>query len=213
MALPHRGFVWLSMPKCASTAVEEVLEPHARVILRGEFKHTNYTAFTQRIEPVLAGGGHRRESYEVVCLFREPVGWLESWWRYRSRPELKEGPKAHNYTGDMSFTEFVDRYVERHPSLLGIGRPARFCSLQAERVGVDRVLRYESTDVWQGWLTEKVGQDLGFRQTNVSAKRPAELDPGVRRRAVDFFGPEYDIWAHLEPDGQWAPPADHLLSL
>jgi len=213
MALPHRGFVWLSAPKCASTSVEEALEVHASLVMRHHFKHANYTTFTHRVEPLLADFGHDRSSYEVVCLFREPVGWLESWWRYRARPEILRGPKAHNYTGDMGFDEFVTRYVDRHPGLRGIGRPARFCSLEGRVVGVDRILRYESTEVWQTYLSERVGTDLGFRRTNVSGRDPEPLDPAVRRRAEEFFAPEYRIWAELGRDGQWTPPRDVALDL
>lgn len=214
MALPHRGFVWLSMPKCASTAVEHVLEPQARAILRGPMKHSNYTAFATRIAPVLELGGHQRADYEVVCLFREPMDWLESWWRYRSRPELRRDPeKAHNWTGDQSFTQFADRFVERDKSLLGIGRPARFCSYESRVIGVDRIFRYESSDVWQAWLSDKVGKPLAFERRNVSEKRPADIDAGVRRRLLDFFAPEYDIYAHLESEGQWTPPRDYALDL
>jgi hypothetical protein len=213
MALPARGFVWLSAPKCASTAVEEALDIHSAVVLRHEFKHLNYTGFTKRIEPMLLAFGHQRSSYEVVCLFREPVSWLESWWRYRARPEILETAKAHNYTGDMSFDEFVTRYVDRHPSLKGIGRPARFCSYEGQVVGVDRLLRYESTEVWQRYLSSHVGVDLGFRRANASERRPEPLDPGLRRRAEEFFAPEYEIYAHLEATGDWAPPRDHALAL
>ena len=210
MALPQCGFVWLSMPKCASTAVERVLEPYARAILRGNLKHTNYQAFANRVAPVLALGGYRREDYEVVCLFRDPVDWLESWWRYRSRPELQRGPQAEKWTGEETFTSFAERYLARDKPLQGLGRPARFGAYQGPGLGIDRIFRYESPEVWQDWLSARVGEPLAFERRNVSERRAAEIDPEVRRRLVEFFTPEYDIYSHLGPDGQWAPPSGYV---
>lgn len=213
MALPHRGFVWLSMPKCASTSVENVLDPHALVVLRGRLKHTNYELFQRRVAPLLAHGGYQPADYEVVCLFREPVDWLESWWRYRSRPKLRKRPRNRkNWIGDETFSSFADRYVERDPSLLGIGRQARFVANQnaAAGIGIDRIFRYESSTVWQDWLVGRVGEPLEFERRNVNEGRAAKIDPSVRRRLQEFLAREYAIYEKLASTGQWVPPTGHL---
>jgi len=200
MALPQHGFVWLSMPKCASTAVEAVLEPHARVVLRGPLKHTNLRGFESRVEPVMEMQWSR-SAYETVCLFREPVSWLESWWRYRSRDELRGSPK---WTGDESFASWLGRYIAEDPSLLGLDRQARFVSSEDFVLGVDRVFRYESPQVWQGWLSERMRRPLDFPQRNVSVSRSEELDPGLRREAQAYLAPEYEIYERLG-QGAWQP--------
>ena len=55
-----------------------------------KLKHINCAQFHELMVPVLRKGGYHRKDYEVVSLFREPVEWLESWWRYRKRPALSE---------------------------------------------------------------------------------------------------------------------------
>ena len=207
MALPQHGFVWLSMPKCASTAVEAVLEPEARLVLRGPIKHTNYRSFANRVRPVL-GLHWDRSEYEVVCLFREPVSWLESWWRYRSRDSLRGKPQ---WTGEESFASWLGRYVEGDPALRvgALGRQSRFGALEGDELGIDRIFRYESPEVWQGWLSERMGRPLEFPQRNVSVSRSQSLDPGLRREAEAALAPEYDIYRHLD-SGQWAPPEGYV---
>jgi hypothetical protein len=211
MALPQRAFVWLSMTKCASTSVEAALDPHALAVFRGDLKHTNYRLFRSRVVPVLALGGYKREDYEVVCLFREPIDWLGSWWRYRSRPILEMRPRHRkNWIGDVPFSSFVQRYLDRDPSVIGLGRQARFVADRGPGLGIDRIFRFESPEVWQDWLVARVGKPLEFERLNVSEKPAQEIDPSLRRRLEEFFAAEYDIYEHLRTDGQWAPPKGYL---
>jgi hypothetical protein len=115
IAAPQHGLLFLAMPKCASTAIEAALEPHGQVVTRGNpgLKHMHYRGFERFVQPMLRRTGHPRHSYDVVCIFREPVHWLHSWWRYRARPELRrpESVRHANYPGDVSFATFCDAYA------------------------------------------------------------------------------------------------------
>ena len=81
--------------------------------------------------------GHPRDSYELVCVIREPVDWVASWWRYRSRPEAADNP---GYTGEMSFEEFADRVVNRK---IKIGNLKRFVVDAEGDVVVSTMFRYD----------------------------------------------------------------------
>ena len=78
------------------------------------FKHTRYAQFQRFLQPWLESKGFSRESYEVVCVVREPVDWLASWWRYRSREELADPSKRNhrNYAGHLSFEQFARAYPQ-----------------------------------------------------------------------------------------------------
>ena len=114
LALPAHGFVMLSLPKCASTSMVKAVAGQAEMVLRinPKLKHINCAQFHELMVPVLRKGGYQRKDYEVVSLFREPVEWLESWWRYRKRPALDE-ENSQRFTGDQTFEEFTIDYVER----------------------------------------------------------------------------------------------------
>lgn len=214
IALPSHGFVVLSMPKCASTSLASSLSGRAEVVLRGHprLKHMNCRQFHTRMVPILRNAGYRRADYEVVSLFREPVEWLESWWRYRSRPAvITENPDK--YTGDMSFEHFAQRYVAGDQEITGrVGRPARFIALSEDLdIGVDRIFALERPEAWQAYIADRMGDDLTIGTANVSSeRREPELTTGTREALVSFFRPEYDVHAHLGDTGEWAPPRGYV---
>ncbi len=87
---PGKGFVFLASTKSGSTSIETAFMTHSQMILRKPpaIKHTTYAGFQRFLQPFLNSKGFPRESYEVVCVVREPIDWLSSWWRYRSREKL-----------------------------------------------------------------------------------------------------------------------------
>lgn len=213
MALPAHGFVMLSMPKCASTTLVTTLKGHAEVLMRvnPRLKHMNCRTFHQQMAPVLAGAGYDRGDYEVVTLFREPVSWLESWWRYRQRPALREKSDG-KWTGEVSFDDFVLAHVEGRPGGIA-GRQARFVSLDDDlTIGVDRIFALERADRWQGYIDSRLGREVEVVTKNWSTSRAqAELSPATAALLEQHYAPERDIWQHLlDHDGEWAPPAGYV---
>ena len=214
IALPRHGFVMLSMPKCASTSIVRSLSRDADVVLRGhpKLKHMNCRQFHTRMVPILRHAGYPRKDYELVSLFREPVEWLESWWRYRSRPEIIE-ENPDRYTGDLTFEQFAAGYVAGDLSVTGsVGRPARFIAMSEDLdIGINRVFALDRPDAWVTWLEAKMGDTVKIRTANVSSeRREPELTAATRAALVDFFAPEYDIWSHLRDTGSWTPEKGYV---
>ena len=211
IGLPGKGFVMLSLPKCASTTLVRSIQSDAELILQvnPSLKHINAKQFHDLIVPVLKRGGYAREDYEVCSMFREPVEWLESWWRYRSRPALLEENPAR-YTGDQSFEDFAKDYMQRDKPLRG--RPSRFIAMSdGLDIGVDRIFRLETPEVWQAWLVEKLGDGARIKTHNVSSERkPPELSRRTRKALVEYFAPEYDVYEHTRESGMWTPPPGYV---
>ena len=214
IGLPAHGFVLLSMPKCASTSLVHSLQGRAELVMRinPRLKHMNCQSFHSLMVPVLRNGGYEREDYELVSLFREPLAWLESWWRYRQRPALAREDAA-KFTGGISFEEFVGRYVDQDPRPGTLrGRPAKFVSLSAGLdLGVDRLFALEQPEVWQRWINDKVGGGVEVQVDNRSVVRnePA-LSQTLRARLDEFFAPEHEIYERLRATGEWAPPRGYV---
>ena len=205
LALPRRGFVMLSTPKCGSTAIERALSRHADLILRGDpsFKHVSAAEFDTHLAPLLEDLGHPRSSYEVVCLFREPTDWLMSWWRYRARAAILKRPaKAARYTGDMPFEEFARNYIEG--VVPGIRNQTRMVVGSDGAVSVDRIFRYEDRSTWQGWLEDRVPR-LKLAAANVSPARTAELSSQTRLDLRERMSLDYSIYDRLVQDPAWSP--------
>jgi hypothetical protein len=197
---PGRDFVLLALPKTASTALERTLTPYATEVVGSPpaQKHLPARGFVHTRMEQLAADGHPRESYELVTMFREPIEWLESWWRYRAR----EGSRSS--TADMDFEEFARRYVSGDDDgPIPAGRPAKFVRARGV-VAVDRIFSVERPDVWEPWFSERVGEPLEFERRNVSSTQRGELSAETRERLEAWFAPEYDVWRRLAATGEWS---------
>ena len=74
----RRRLAYIAMPKTGSTALEPVLAPLCDICLVGTAKHMNMRAFERYMLPYLRYLG--LEEVETVCVVREPVDWLGSWY-------------------------------------------------------------------------------------------------------------------------------------
>ncbi len=201
MTFLDQGFVLLALPKTASTSLERTLAPYASEVISSPpaRKHLPARGFVHTMAPALADRGHPRDSYELVTMFREPIAWLESWWRYRGR----EG--SRHSSADMTFDDFARSYLcgdDAAPTPKG--RPARFISAGGV-VAVDRIFSVERPEVWSSWFSERIGAPLTFERRNSSPTQvggdlPEETMAALRRH----FAPEYDVWRRLGPTGEWS---------
>ena len=176
MAMAHAGFVFLSMPKAGSTALQKHFSRHAQILFRQPpgMKHMSAATFENVMAPWLERYGHPRSSYETVCLARHPVDRALSWWRYRSRPEAS----AEKSTGDTTFAQFAEQLVSGEVPL---GTAWNFVTTMDGRVLVDRIYRYEHLADAAGWMAERLEIPPPVLDTaNVSPARDAQVDPGVR---------------------------------
>ena len=195
---PGKGFVFLAATKCGSTSIETAFMPHSQIILQNppNIKHANYAGFQRFLQPFLASAGFPRESYEVVCAFREPIDWLSSWWRYRSRAQLANpaNPRHRNYTGDMSFEQFARAYIEGNAQFVQVGRQAKFVRPSPGGAEVDRIFRYDRLDLLIDFLCEKVGKEVEVGSANTSPERSSSLSEECDIELREFLAPEYRIY-------------------
>lgn len=187
LAAPKHGFIYLAMPKTGSTAVEEALAPHAQMVLKGppHIKHVRPTRFERELAPFLDASGFPRGGYQTICVVREPVDWLASWWRYRSRPALAER-SPDRYTGDMTFSEFAHGVMDGQ---IRMGRQARFLS-----GGVDVLFPYEHMDTLLAWVSERVGREVALGTRNVSPPKDPDVDHELRSRLESHYETDFELW-------------------
>ena len=202
---PRYGFVFLAMPRAASTSIERAFKPYAQLMQASrtpELKHTGYGEFQRFLQPWLEVKGFPRESYEVVCAFREPIDWLGSWWRYRSREELADPSHRNhrNYAGHVSFEEFARAYIDgseqfaRLEDPAGVRRPSEFVRPASGEAGIDRVFRQDRLDLLVDFLRGKVGEEVKVPVKNASPGRSFDLPEACERELRGFFAPEYEIY-------------------
>lgn len=187
--------VLLAVPKTGTTALEQALLPHASAAILdppGQ-KHVSATGYRNRLSKFFEQRG--KHPMELVAVMREPVDWLASWYRYRSRPHL-DG-KA-NSTRKISFDAFVDAWLgPDQPSFAQVGSQANFLCDGAGRVAVDHLYRYDRLADLVGFMEARLDTTLDLPRRNVSPPGPAVLSDEMRARLKREAAAEFTLWDSL----------------
>lgn len=192
----HHRLVILSMPKCASTSLESALAGRMDMVLRGhpQVKHTPYRKYARFLRGYLETV--TGAPLEVVSLFREPVDWLHSWWRYRGRDGI---PSPENSTRGTDFDAFVAAYLDGERKPANVGRQSRFISDRDGQMGVDRLFRYDDMGTFAAWLEARLETPVQLGRENASppASGPVSLSPELRAALERELARDFEIYAQI----------------
>lgn len=172
--------VFLSSTKTGSSAIHEMLGDIADVAMRHppRLKHTTAPAFRKKYRPLFFPD--QPENLMTVAVMREPIDWLGSWYRYRSRDGLADSDKS---TRDVSFDEFVNAYLDdQRPAYADLGSQGRFLCGNGNTPKVDRIFDFARMDTLRRYFEERLGRSLTLRPVNVSPKRDLELSVDTETR-------------------------------
>jgi hypothetical protein len=201
------GFAFLCAPKCASSSIESVIAPYCNVNFSGPggLKHITARDYRDTIYRY-----HRRalsqRPIEAFSIFREPVEWLFSWYRYRQRDDIKQPdhPFHRNYTGNMSFEDFVDGYLreEQRPTFANVGDQARFHTLKGGQIGVERIYGMHRLDQVAAYLSERLGVVIELPVKNKAPEMAMTLSASKATALKQTLAQDYAIWQRiLDADG------------
>lgn len=184
--------VLLSVPKTGTTALEGALAPRAAMVLRDppQLKHAPLYRVRRFVLPMLAAIDPA--PFETVAVVREPVSWLASWFRYRSREEVAGQASS---TRGVTFDAFVAEYVRGRPAPFAqVGSQARFVLDPEGGVGVTHLFRYEAPARLHAFLEARLGVRLDLPRLNVSPVIDARLSPAVEDRLRHKRPDEFRVW-------------------
>lgn len=210
MIFLHKArLVILSQPKTGTTALEAVLSPRASISVSKppELKHMSYRGFMKFVAPLIeAQTGLDRSDYEVIAVMREPVDWLGSWYRYRTRDELKKpgNPRSVNFTGNMSFDDFVVDVCQperQQPQHARIKTPSWVALGGKDAIGIDRLFPYKALDSFFDYIIERTGKPIETKTANVSPRMDLSLTAETLARLKLHFAFEFALYGALARDG------------
>lgn len=186
--------VLLAVPKTGTTALEAALLPHAdaAILAPPQKKHCTVRRFNRHLRDFFTKQPQRR--MELVAVVREPVSWLDSWYRYRGRAALKG---TERYTGDMGFDRFVERWLADEKPVAEIGRQSRFVAKAEGGIGVDHLFRYDQMSDLVAFLEERIGVEVALERRNTSPAGEAVLSRQVAQRMRREAPEEFALWAHV----------------
>ncbi|WP_170368458.1 sulfotransferase family 2 domain-containing protein [Ruegeria arenilitoris] len=179
----------LSLPKTGSTAYQVALRDRADIVVSGppDLKHAPVRRYDRFFQNIF------RKMYdtemEIMAVVREPVDWLGSWYRYRTRTELTGHPHS---TAGMSFDMFVQAYMQSpRPGFADVGSQTEFFRTRSNGAGAKHIFRYEHQDEILDFLQDRLNARISLTRENVSPKRELTLsdqtmDTFRKAHAVEF---------------------------
>ena len=197
MVFLKEKLVFFATPKTASTSIEMALGTTCdiRISKVPNAKHTPYRKYQRLLEPFIIS--LTGDEPDTVAVIRDPIEWLGSWYRYRSRVELK-GSK--NSTADISFDQFIESYLSDDPKPFArIGSQAKFMSDKNGDVGMSHLFRYEDIDGLVRFLQNRIGKQFQLGRANQSPKAELDLSPELRVELKEMLAPDYEIYDRLRP--------------
>lgn len=188
------GLVLLAVPKTGTTALAAALDGRADIAFRNPpgAKHIRLYRFQKFVRPMLDRGAVTK--WQTVAVMREPLDWLGSWYRYRSRPAL-DGHE--NSTSDMSFADFVARHLDApNAAPSNVGRQSRFFEPAPGEAGINHLFAYERMPQLVNFLERRLQCRIAMPRRNVSPKTALELPKELQTRLV--HSREADMMLHTE---------------
>ncbi|WP_299660470.1 gamma-glutamyl kinase [uncultured Ruegeria sp.] len=186
----------LSVPKTGSTAYQTALRDHADIVIAGptDLKHANmrrYDRFFQTMFRKLFD-----TEMEVMVVVREPIDWLGSWYRYRTRPELADHPHS---TQKLSFESFVIAHMQKSPpAYADVGCQSDFLLPRRNGAGVSHVYKYEDQSKILDFLQNRLNCDIHLPQENVSPKLELELSKETEQQFRSLNAAEFALHQSAE---------------
>jgi hypothetical protein len=184
---------FIAVPKTGSTAIELALRSRADVAFLGRRKHLPARRYESKIAPFLADAF--RLYPERIAIMRDPLDQIGSWYRYRSRDDIKG---TDRYTGDISFDSFVlDLLSDDPPEHAAIGSQHRMLTSKHGDLLIDHLFRYEQFEIFHDFLTQRFGDRPAFKTQNVSPEMELELNPSTMRKLHQARAAEFALYERL----------------
>lgn len=194
--------VLFAVEKTATSALQEALKGEADLTFmnvgRKLEKHMGFADYKAHVEPVVLEQVDGPLDY--VGVFREPVSWLNSWYRYRLREEDAGTPQS---TRGITFEQFTRDYCmklwARPPHVWINSQSERVCDAEG-KLGVNRLFRYDDIPSLIRFLEERLGHPLSVERVNISPEAPqVELSDAARALYCSTFARDFEIYESLLP--------------
>lgn len=193
----EKRFLFVANTKTASTSIEVALHPYAEILRTGtpERKHTPLHRIFEAYGFMFDLPEHDPDSYFKFGVMRDPIDWINSWYRYR-RGNQVEAPLPQ----EMSFAEFweqKDWNIRRWDGSANLQRDM-FCAPDGT-VLADVIIPYPRLAEMFAEICDALGIDRPLERQNVSNLQPnGDLPDALRREMRDYYAADYTLLDQLQ---------------
>jgi hypothetical protein len=185
--------VLLAVPKTGTSALEQALAAKSdiAVLEPPELKHAPMYRYNRFFRPMFEKPC-KTDDIETMAIIREPVSWLGSWYRYRSRPALDGSRQS---TGGISFEDFVEGYLsEPRKGFADVGAQSKFVEPRPNGTAVTHLFRYEAFDRFLGFLEDRLDCRIDLPRLNTSPPAGLDLAPETEARLRRACAEDFALW-------------------
>lgn len=182
----------LAQSKTGSTALQQALDHRADIVITDppQLKHATIQRYNRFFRPMFRVAG--ANDIETVAMIREPIDWLGSWYRYRTRSFLENTP---NSTAGISFDDFAKAYLESdRPAFAEVGSQAKFLRGGKGDMQTDYLFRYEDMKAFISFLEDRLNEKIDLPRVNVSPEQDLTLSGQTKKALQKALSTEYEIW-------------------
>lgn len=192
--LKHK-LVFLATPKTASTSIEIAYQNQCDIKFSGDAKHTSFRKYQRLVEPFVMT--LTKDEPDTVAIIRDPLDWLGSWYRYRSRSDISDKQKS---SAHVSFDTFVEGYLsEAPPQYAKVGSQFKFMSDKNGDLGVSHVFRYEEFDQFSDFLQKRTRKSGQIKHLNRSPSMELTLSPTLKKELHIKLEKDFELHERLKP--------------
>lgn len=188
--------IFFAIPKTASTSIENTIGRWADIRLSRNpaLKHTTFRKYEKLLAPFV----HTviPKPALSVALFREPVDWLGSWYRYRQRHELIG---SQNSTHGITFDQFIEAYLtDAPPAFARLGRQSKFVSKRDGQVGISQLFRFDDMTTFVTFLEDRLKQIIKLPHMNISPRAELSLRPDLKQELQTVCTRDFEIYESIK---------------
>jgi len=191
------ALVLFAVPKTGTTSLEKALEARADVVINrpAQHKHRNVAGFEREVEPRHC---KPNRAYLRVCVIRDPLDRLRSWYKYRRLPQFDSSNAS---TKDLSFEAFIqDQLDPENGRLPKIGNQRRFVSRSDGSIGMHRMYAYSHLPQMVDDLSGVLGP-IKLDHSNVSPSADTDLTPETLAALKSDRAPEFELFQRVSETG------------
>lgn len=166
LILGVQNLVVLEVPKTGSLALRAMLAPYTLPVSDKAPRHIGYDGYQRHHADDLcqAFGGMP----QTVAVLRDPMERMQSWYRYRRRPQVKGLPAS---THGVSFEQFMLAYLEgTNPAMANVGRQDRFVGWNGRVARVDHLFDYAQLPLLEAFFSKRIGHSVKLPEKNKTPK-------------------------------------------
>ncbi len=178
----RQNFIFLATLKTASTSIEAALRPRSEIcLIESRFgKHMTVVQMMANFGWLFAEQDVRQ--FLIFGVVRDPYDFMLSLYNsHNSAHFMETAPRL--YTGDMTFADFLQRWVPNNASQV-IPQYRRFVD-STGKIGANYIITYERLSEGLDIIMDRIGRDrlAGMKSLNMSSGKlrrsdltPEELD-------------------------------------